>query len=190
MIATAESLEPAINWRLCAAEDIDLADNSCDQIVSQFGMMFFADRDKAAHEMFRILQPGGSTTIAVWQSVAANPAYADVISLLDDTVSTAAGDALRLPYCLGDHREVERILAQAGFSEISTQSLTASAKFPSLRQMVEAELRGWLPLFDIVLPEEQIKRVLDEAETRLAKHANTAGEAEFETLCGLATLYT
>lgn len=30
--------------------------------------------------------------------------------------------------------------------------------------MVEADLRGWLPVMGVVLPEEQIQRILEEAE--------------------------
>jgi hypothetical protein len=36
--------------------------------------------------------------------------------------------------------------------------------------MVEADLRGWLPVMGVLLTEEQIGRVLTEAEAELVKY--------------------
>ena len=43
------------------------------------------------------MKPGGSLAIAAWRSVEHNPAYADIISVLEEHVGTAATDALRQP---------------------------------------------------------------------------------------------
>lgn len=51
-------------------------------------------------------------------------------------------------------------LAPVDFGEITVEARTETAKFPSSRQMVEAELRGWLPLFDVFLSEDKISEVL------------------------------
>lgn len=59
MLAAARETEPAIEWLLCNAEALDVDDAAFDCVVSQFGMMFFQDRQKSADEMFRALKPGG-----------------------------------------------------------------------------------------------------------------------------------
>lgn len=187
MLAAAKELEPAIDWVLCSAEALDVDDESFDCVVSQFGMMFFEDRDKSAKEMFRVLKPGGSLAVAVWRSVEHNPAYADIISVLEEHVGRAAADALRLPYSLGNADEVAAALESGGFGEITVEAKTEMAKFPSSRQMVEAELRGWLPLFDILLSEEKINDVLIESDKTLGKYAGSAGEAVFPTSANLFT---
>lgn len=181
MLAVARELEPTIDWVLCRAESLDVADETFDCVVSQFGMMFFEDRETAAKEMFRVLKPGGSLAIAVWRSVDHNPAYADIISLLEGHVGTTAADALRLPFSLGDSDEVVTVLESGGFSAIRVEAITETAKFPSSRQMVEAELRGWLPLFDIFLSEDKITKVLIESDKTLGKYAGPTGEAVFPT---------
>jgi SAM-dependent methyltransferase len=181
MLAAAKEIEPAIDWLLCSAEALDVDDEMFDSVVSQFGMMFFEDRQKSAEEMFRALKPGGSLAIAVWRSVDHNPAYADIISVLEEHVGTAAADALRLPYSLGNSDEVTAVLEGSGFAEISVEAKTETAKFPSSRQMVEAELRGWLPLFDILLTEKKINEVLIESDKTLGKYAGPSGEAVFPT---------
>ena len=179
MLAAAKELEPAIDWVLCSAEALDVDDETFDCVISQFGMMFFEDRKKSAKEMFRALKPGGSLAIAVWRSVEHNPAYADIISVLEKHVGTAAADALRLPYSLGNSDEVTETLKSGGFGEITVEAKTETAKFPSSRQMVEAELRGWLPLFDIFLSKDEINEVLIESDNTLGKYAGPAGEAVF-----------
>ena len=100
---------------------------------------------------------------------------------MEEHVGTAAADALRLPYSLGDSEDVTAALESGGFGEITVEAKTETAKFPSSQQMVEAELRGWLPLFDIFLDEDKINEVLVESDTPLGKYAGPAGEAVFPT---------
>ena len=55
MLAVAHELAPAVNWQQGVAESIPFPDRSFDAVVSQFGLMFFADRHKALREMLRVL---------------------------------------------------------------------------------------------------------------------------------------
>ena len=181
MLAAANEIESAIEWILCSAEALKVEDESFDCVISQFGMMFFEDREKSAAEMFRALKPGGSLAIAVWRSIEHNPAYADIISVLQENVGTSAADALRLPYRLGNADEIIAVLRKGGFGNVNVAAITETATFPSSRQMVEAELRGWLPLFDIFLSEEEISEVLIESDKTLGKYAAPTGAAVFPT---------
>ncbi len=179
MLAVAQEIEPSIEWVLCSAEALQFDDGEFDAVLSQFGMMFFDDRNKAAAEMYRVLKSGGRISIAVWRSVEHNPAYADIIAVLDEQVGKQAGDALRLPYSLGNADEVTENLRHAGFVDVSVEARKESAKFPSSRQMVEADLRGWLPLFDILLNEDKINNVLTASDRTLGKYAGADGTAVF-----------
>ena len=187
MLAAANELEPSVEWVLCGAEALNVDDESFDCVVSQFGMMFFEDRETAAKEMFRALRSGGSLAVAVWRSVDHNPAYADIIQVLEDNLGTDAADALRLPYSLGDSDEVIAALESGGFGGVTVKARTEMARFPSSRQMVEAELRGWLPIFDIFLGEEEIDEVLVESDKLLRKYSAPAGEAVFPTSANILT---
>jgi ubiquinone/menaquinone biosynthesis C-methylase UbiE len=189
MIAAAREIEPAVDWILGSAEELRFGDSVFDCIVSQFGMMFFSDRHAAASEMFRAIKPGGRLAVAVWNSIENNPAYGDIISVLDEQVSIAAGDALRLPYSLGDSKEVTGIFDHVGFTDITVETKTEQATFPSSRTMVEAELRGWLPLFDIHLTEEKIADVLVKSDGKLSKYAAQSGEAVFPTSAHILTAH-
>ena len=139
--------------------------------------------------MFRVMKPGGRLAIAVWNSIENNPAYGDIIAVLDEQVSTAAGDALRLPYSLGDPDEVINMLAKVGFIDIKFETRKEQAKFPSSRTMVEADLRGWLPLFGINLSEKRIADVLVNSDGKLAKYSTKSGEAVFATSAHIVTAH-
>lgn len=181
MLAAAKELEPGIEWVLRSAEDLDFADATFDCVLSQFGMMFFQDRQKAAGEMYRVTKPGGALAIAVWNAIEHNPAYGDITAVLDEQASVAAGDVLRLPFSLGDPEDVTKVLAQSGFTDIQVETKIEEGRFPSIRTMVEADIRGWLPLFDINLGEEKITNIVAKSNDRLSKYANRSGEVVFPT---------
>ncbi len=187
MIAAANEVQPGIEWMLGRAEELPFEDGTFDCVVSQFGMMFFQDRDKAATEMHRVLKPGGRVAVAVWNSIEHNPAYRDIIAVLDEQVGTEAGDALRLPYTLGDAGQVTMSLSAGGFEDVACETRTEQAGFPGSRTMVEAELRGWLPLFGINLSEEKIADVLQKSDGKLSKYATPSGEAVFPTSAHIIT---
>jgi ubiquinone/menaquinone biosynthesis C-methylase UbiE len=187
MLVAAREIEPRVEWVLCSAEALELENETFDCVISQFGMMFFRDRQKSVDEMFRVLKPGGALAIAVWNTVEQNPAYADIIAVLQEQVSTAAADALRLPYSLGNTTEVTASLKNAGFGSIGVETKSEMARFPSSRHMVEAEIRGWLPLFDIFLSEAEIDEVLVESDGILSKYTGPSGEAIFPTSAHVIT---
>ena len=181
MLAVAQELQPGITWIQATAEDTGLPADSFDSVATQFGLMFFQDRAAALGEVFRVLHPGGHLGLAVWDTLDRNPVYARVAMLLDDMVGPEAGNAVRVPFALGDSQGVIAELAATGLSDISVETPTEQARFPSIRSLVEAELRGWLPLFHIHLDEPSIERVLTAAEDQLADVAEPSGEAVFPT---------
>ena len=101
--------------------------------------------------------------------------------MLEEKGVTTAADAVSLPFSLCDASECTALLESIGFKDISVEAKTEAASFPSSRQMVEAELRGWLPLFDIFLSEDEIEDVLIKSDKTLGKYAGPSGEAKFLT---------
>jgi ubiquinone/menaquinone biosynthesis C-methylase UbiE len=74
MLVLAKQLAPTVGWREGAAESLPFADRSFDAVVSQFGLMFFADRHRALREMLRVLTAAGGLVVAVWDSLDTMPA--------------------------------------------------------------------------------------------------------------------
>jgi hypothetical protein len=53
--------------------------------------------------------------------------------------------------------------------------------------MVEADLRGWLPLMGVILTEEEIDRILHAAEQALASYATADGRVRFPLSAHIVT---
>ncbi len=186
MLAVARCLAPGIDWRDGTAEVLPFPDHSFDVVVCQFGLMFFSDRDKAVREMLRVMVRGGRCAVAVWDVVENAPAFATLVGLLDHIAGKAAGDALRAPFALGDKNALAALFKGAGANSVNITTGDGAARFPNMREFIEAELRGWLPIMGVVLPEPQIDRILAEAETLLARYVTADGLA-FDISAHLAT---
>ncbi|MCR4300478.1 MAG: methyltransferase domain-containing protein [Sulfuricaulis sp.] len=180
MLEVAKSLAPKIDWKHGNAEALPFPDHSFDRVVSQFGMMFFPNRIKSMREMLRVLAPRGRLAVAVWDTLESMPAYADEVELLERTAGTPAANALRAPFVLGNKKNLLKIAQDAGvaFAEVKTHEGTAN--FPSLRALVESDLRGWLPLVGVHLEEAVIQETLEEAEAELRQYVNPQGRAVFK----------
>ena len=180
MLAVARELAPTIEWRRATAEALPYPDQRFDAVVSQFGLMFFGDRLRALHEMGRVLKAGGRLVVAVWASLDRAPAYAAEVALLERVAGTQAAEALRAPFALGDADELRRLIASAGIREATITTEVGVARFSSIRFMVEADLRGWLPVMGVNLSEEQIQRTLQEAEHALGSYVTPSGAMVFD----------
>jgi SAM-dependent methyltransferase len=187
MLAVAREQAPGIEWREAFAESLPFPDGSFDAVVSQFGLMFFRDRRQALREMVRVLAPGGRLTVAVWDSLENTPAYAAEVALLERTAGRLGADALRAPFVLGDREELALLFSEAGVTPAEITTDRGSARFPSIRVMVEADLRGWLPVMGVTLMEEQIDRILREAENALRAFATADGRVEFAESAHIVT---
>jgi SAM-dependent methyltransferase len=181
MLAVAERLAPTVEWRQGTAESLPYADQTFDAVVSQFGLMFFTDRRQALREMVRVLTPGGQLAVAVWDALENSPAYPIEVALLEAIAGQPAADALRAPFVLGDRKELATLFHSAGVDSVAIASRTGTARFPSIRTMVEADLRGWLPVMGVLLEEEQIQDILAEAERALLRYVTAEGEVVFDS---------
>ncbi len=181
MLAVAERLAPAIEWRQGAAESLPFADATYDVVVSQFGLMFFTDRHKAVEEMLRVLRPEGQLAVAVWDSLENTPAYAAEARAVQKVAGEQAVEPLRAPFALGDRDELVELFAGAGVESVEIRTHRGTGRFPSVQAMVEADLRGWLPLWGIHLGEDQIRQIIHEAERELHPYVVAQGRVEFDS---------
>jgi SAM-dependent methyltransferase len=167
MLAVATRLSPNLNWEQGTAERLPFRDQSFDAVVSQFGLMFVPNKVTALREMMRVLAPGGRLAVAVWASLADTPAYAAEAALVDRLAGAAAAEVLRAPFALGVSERLAELCRVAGVTGAVVELQQGRGRFPSIRSMVEVDLRGWLPLMGVGLEEDQIAEILRQAEVAL-----------------------
>ncbi len=180
MLAIARELGPGLQWREGFAQELPFEDRSFDTVVCQFGLMFFPDRVAALREMLRVLVPGGGLAIAVWDSLERSQAYPEFVALLEEMAGTAAADALRAPFVLGDDAQLVDLLREAGATSIEVERHMGTARFPDIQTMVEADLRGWLPVMGVTLSEDVMRRILAGTVSLLARYLTPKGNLEFQ----------
>lgn len=179
MLEVARRGSEAIDWREGTAESLPAESSSFDRVVSQFGMMFFTDRLLAVEEMLRVLAPGGRLAIAVWDALDNSPVYPREVDLLYRMAGAGAADALRAPFVMGERAELEALFEEAGAEMVAGTTQVGRASFPSIRSMIEADLRGWLPIMDVVLEEDLILAILAQAEEEFSDFVTPDGRMEF-----------
>lgn len=181
MLAVARHLAPAIDWRAGVAESLPFADAAFDAVVSQFGAMFFRDRNQALREMLRVLVPGGTLAVAVWDSLEHFAAHRIEVEVIERVAGQRAADALRAPFALGDTDALAAWFEAVDVQAVRVATHHGTARFASIRTMVEADLRGCLPVLGITLDAAMIEQILAAAEDALKDYVTADGRVEFDS---------
>ena len=100
---------------------------------------------------------------------------ADPGSVGESALAVGRGRDLRTPFSLGDRGELMTLFAGAGMAELSITTHPGTARFPSVAQMVEADLRGWLPVMGVNLTEDDIRRIVEQAQELLQPYVTREG---------------
>jgi len=187
MLTVAKELAPRIEWKEGTAESLPYPDRSFDAVVCQFGLMFFTDRSQALREMIRVLKPGGALALAVWDRLENSEAYPVEVELLERLAGEAAANALRAPFVLGDRDALIGLFEESGVGSVGVETHDGTARFPNIRTMIEADLRGWLPVMGVLLTEEQIQNIVKQAESALAKYVTENGAVVFNSPAHIVT---
>jgi len=149
MLEVARRTSSAIEWKSGQAESLPFEDARFDAVVSQFGLMFFEDRDAALREMWRVLRPGGRLAVAVWGSLESSPGYSAMTVLLQRLFGDQAANAFRAPFVLGDSEPLLALFTDAGIPGAEVLTQEGTARFPSIESWTYTDIKGWT-LADVI----------------------------------------
>jgi SAM-dependent methyltransferase len=177
MNAVARRLAPEARFHGAAAEALPFEDNEFDAVICQFGLMFFNDRAKALSEMARVARSGGRVSVAVFDSWENSPGYCDLIPLIDEVIGSAAAEALKAPFCLGDPDKLRELLEAGGLRDVRVIRHEGTVRQPSLDHWLDTEIGGWT--LATMVDARQLDALKAAARDRLGKYVSGQGTVQF-----------
>jgi len=131
-----------IEWQPADACALPFPDASFDVLVCQFGMMFVPDKEAALKEARRVLAPGGTFLLSVWDSLERNSfakrAHETIAGFFPDNPPTF----YQVPFSLHRTDILAEMLAQAGFADVRVEAVSLAGESPSWRDLARGLVEG------------------------------------------------
>jgi ubiquinone/menaquinone biosynthesis C-methylase UbiE len=168
--ATRVGAAPHLEWRQADATALPFEEGSFDVVVSQFGLMFYADKALGVREAFRVLKPEGRYLFNVWDSFEQNP----IARIAHETVAsffpTDAPQFYTVPFSLFETGTVSRWLTDAGFSDVEAVSVAKTGTSPSAHDAAIGLIDG-NPIYAAIM--ERKPEALADIKAALARNIAT-----------------
>lgn len=146
-LAARRAAEAHVNnvmFRVADVQTDPIAEGPFDVVMSQFGVMFFDEAEKAFANIHDHLTPGGRIVFACWQPFECNPwsvatALGGIIAPIPEPAPSknAVG-----PYSLGDPDHTRGILESAGFANVQRDAHDLRTEIAQDSVVDEAQLRN------------------------------------------------
>ncbi len=145
--------------------------------------MYFENRESALREMMRVLQPGGSLTIAVWDKFENNPGLAAEGQLWQQVFGPEWADDV--PYGLGDKGALKSLLDRSAIPNFDISTQEGTARFSSTKNWLHTGAKGWTE--DDAISDEQLDLLLQMGAKELTNLKTADGKVSFPTSVHIVT---
>lgn len=165
----------ARGWVIGRSERLPIRDGGFEALVSNFGLLHFADPARAISEASRVLRPGGRAALTIWGAGAVG------LRLIPEAL-----EALRLTpplppapgfFAYAEPGALRRAFEENGFNSTEERTLSGSAEIPSAeeywRMFLEGSARTRAGL--LALAPEDRERVRAHVLGRLAEYRTARG---------------
>jgi ubiquinone/menaquinone biosynthesis C-methylase UbiE len=121
-----------LTWQQADALALPFGDESFDAVVCQFGVMFFPDKVRGFSEARRVVKRGRPFLFNAWERIQSN----ELVSVVSDALAELFPDdpprfMARTPHGYHDQDLIRRQLAEAGFTDVAIDTVTATSRAAS-----------------------------------------------------------
>ena len=136
-----------VDFRPADATALPFPGGSFDAIASQFGLMFFPDRNKAHREAHRVLAPRGRYHFSVWDSHRHNPFGRIAHEIVAGFFPADPPQFYRVPFICHEIDPIKEALIDSGFIDIAISVVGMRAQIPDMTAFSRGIVYG-NPLID------------------------------------------
>lgn len=186
MVAAAQRRFERLGLRDIEAREMDaqalaFGDAAFGAVTCRFGLMLCPEPDRAAAEAHRVLAPGGSFALAVWDEPAKNPMFATMAEVVGRYVPVPPLDPTQPgPFRLSAPGDCARVLRAAGFAEVQVEPFPMTWSYGSPAEFWRIQLDMSSPLRAAATSLEPRELATLEAEmTRAVAPFTSGGEVRF-----------
>ena len=142
--------DDAVSFETADAMVLPYADAQFDVIVCQFGVMFFPDKIRSYREAYRVLKPGGSYLLNIWDSLDVN----GFAQITQDVVATFFPNDppafYEVPFGYSDPVLIRSEILSGGFDKVDVEHLPLRSTIPSADNFAQGLVFG-NPLHDEIV---------------------------------------
>jgi len=179
-----------VDTRVMDAQQLDLASDSFDTVISRFALMLIPDIERALIEIRRVLRTGGAVAALVFSTPEKDPFLS-----IPHAIARRVGRLTSPPEPFGEFRlggpgVLSAAFTKAGFHDVAVHGVSTRRRFPSAAAAVQYAKGTPLPLRELLaqLTPTQREQAWTEIEKEFQRFVGSDGfEAPCELLIGRAT---
>jgi len=160
-------------------EQLDqLPDASFDAVISRVGLIYFPDQQRALTGIRRVLVDGGRLGAIVYSTPDRNEFFSLPVSIIRQRAQLPPPlPGQPGPFSLGAPGVLEKAFTDAGFTDVTVETVPAPLRLPSAAECVQFEQESFGALHQMLagVPEEDQPGVWTEIEEALTRFETTDG---------------
>ena len=163
----------------------DFAGAGFDAVISRVGLIYFPDQNKALSGMRNALREGGRIGAVVYSTPEKNEFFSIPVAIIRNRAQLPPPQPGQPgPFSLGAPGVLERVFTDAGFRDISVETVPAPLRLSSAAECVRFERESFGALHQMLggVPEDERAQVWSEIEEALLQFDTGEG---FEAPCEL-----